>query len=718
MAEMHNAGQYYVLEARELLQKIEQKLMELERNPADRELLDELFRAFHTIKGSGSMFGYTAVADFTHEIESLFDLLREGKLQADSQLIDTALEAKDFIGTLLEEGSGDEEHEQQLREAMRAFSMRGERDEPSPDAQPHAAGDERTPEGVAPDEMTGVDAEQGGNAVQRIYRILFRPRPELFLRGAKVLPLLNELSELGEAAVFAHTERVPELEQLEPESLYCSWTILLDTRRERNAIADVFIFVEEYAEISIELLDEEREVDLNAEYKRIGEILQERGDISGEDIDTIIAHSKRFGDTALQEGLVPSSALKSALEEQKMVRRARSSRSEQRLASTIRVGSGKLDTLVDLVGELVTLQARLSRFGSQCRMADTHERHEMELLNENLERLTTNLRDATMHMRMVPLAETFNSFQRLVRDLSKELGKEVRLETDGAETELDKHIIDALADPLMHIVRNAIDHGLETPQEREAHGKQRQGSLSIHADYSGGQVRISVQDDGAGVDPEKVRERAVARGMLSPGDRPEPEEILNLLFRPGFSTAENTTSVSGRGVGMDVVKREIERLRGKVGMVSEPGVGSTVTLTIPLTLSIIDGLLVGLGDERYVVNLSAVEECFELSEEMRSSNQSQSYLTIRGRVIPFIDLRRLFGEPESGREIRELVVVRSGEQRVALIVDQIIGQHQTVVKPMSGALRGVEEVSGSTILGDGNIAFILDTNKMMELSVG
>jgi len=339
---------------------------------------------------------------------------------------------------------------------------------------------------------------------------------------------------------------------------------------------------------------------------------------------------------------------------------------------------------------------------------------ELENVSENMDRLTSELRENTMDIRMIPLAETFNSFHRLVRDLSTELGKEVELVTSGAETELDKNIIDALNDPLVHIIRNSIDHGLESSEERQKAGKAGSGTVNISAEHSGANVLIRIKDDGRGLSADKIRKKAVQRRIIGKDSKLSDKDLYSLIFSPGFSTTETATSVSGRGVGMDVVKRNIEQLRGKVHIDSQPNLGTTITLTIPLTLSIIDGLLVSIGLERYVINLSAVEECFELTPELFQEGQRNEYLSIRGEIVPYIDLRELFTVQAAVPQFREITVVKAGESKVALIVDSIIGQHQTVIKPLNAALNFIQEVSGSTILGDGTIAFILDINKLTE----
>jgi two-component system chemotaxis sensor kinase CheA len=715
MSENGDSSQYYKEEAKELLQSIEQQLVELEENPQEAELIHGIFRAFHTLKGSGSMFGFEEVADFTHEVETLFDSLRDGKLELSKEIIDTALEAKDYIGELIfDPDACDRSQGAELKGRIeRMMGKEGPAAAAGADEAGAAGGgtEEGAAEGVSEGgESPDASAEEAEEGETCIYRIRFAPNPDFFLRGAKVLPIFHELEELGTCAVFSHIERIPPFD----EQCLTEWTIILSTDRGENAIRDVFMFVEDYSDIRIEIIDEESRIDIDEEYKRIGEILYEQGRISREDIQAIVERKTRFGDLAVKEGLISSNSIESALQEQKFVREARKKRKEQQESSTIRVKSEKLDNLVNLVGELVTLQARLSQYSEREHIQVGNERNEIEVMNETLDRLTADLRDTTMDIRMVPLAETFNTFQRLVRDLSSELGKEVSLETTGAETELDKNIIDELKDPLVHVIRNSIDHGIESPEEREQLGKPRRGTLKIHAEHSGGQVIITIEDDGAGIDLEKVRSRAAARGLISGDESLSERDLVSLIFNPGFSTTENATSVSGRGVGMDVVKKHIEKLRGKVDIDTEKGRGSTISLTIPLTLSIIDGLLIALGEERYVVNLSTVDECFEYTAELRKNVGKDRYLNVREEIVPYIDLRELFEMEATNGEIRELVVVSVNEQKVALIVDKILGQHQTVIKPMSSAFKQVEEISGSTILGDGSIAFILDVNKMME----
>ncbi|MFW5714889.1 MAG: chemotaxis protein CheA [bacterium] len=719
---MSDQSEYYRDEARELLELIEQKLIDLENRPEDEEVLHAIFRAFHTIKGSGSMFGYDEVAAFTHEIETLFDYLREKRLSTNKQIIDTALAAKDYISDLIfsEEPAPEETGEAILN------TVRGYLETVGGSAGPNTAGTAAADTAAGSPQLaqqaasqTGEPAreaaEEGGGAYEeRTFRINFSPQREFFLRGAKVMPLLQELEQVGTLLVFAHTGEVPPLEEIDPELCYTNWTILLTTSVQLNTVRDIFIFVEDYSELHIEIIDDAAQLDIGAEYKRIGEILYEQGYVDQQTIESIMQQKQLFGEVALKQGVLSKDALDSALGEQQYIREVRRKRQQQQSNTTIRVKSEKLDSLVNLVGEIVTLQARLSQYTESAADGEEISVTELENVTENMARLTAELRENTMDIRMVPLAETFNSFHRLVRDLSAELGKEIQLETSGAETELDKNVIDALNDPLVHIVRNSIDHGIEPPEERAEAGKPRSGTVSISAEHAGANVLLKIKDDGRGLSPEKIRNKALQRGIIAEDNRLSDRELFSLIFAPGFSTAESATSVSGRGVGMDVVKRNIEQLRGKIKVDSLQGNGTTITLTIPLTLSIIDGLLLAIGDERYVINLSAVDECFELTPDLYPEGQGNEYLSIRGEVVPYIDLRTLFAVNNETPKNRELIVVRAGESKVALIVDSIIGQHQTVIKPLNAALNFIQEVSGSTILGDGTIAFILDINKLTE----
>lgn len=687
---------YYREEAFELLDTIESTLLELEDAPKDIDLINTVFRALHTIKGSGSMFGFDRIAAFAHEVEALFDLLREQEIDINKEIIDLTLSSRDHIKMLFEYvgediPGEDRERQEAILERIRAYTSR--------------AGEETRPE-----RQEGEAAEsEEEDTVERTYRITFVPQKDIFLKGINPELLFGEIAELGQSFVMAHMDDIPPVEDLDPENCYTGWTILVTTTASINRIRDVFIFVEDYSDIKIDVIDEGN-IEEEEDYKRIGEILYERGTITRKDIKNILEKRPLFGSVAVEEGILSEEDIDSALEEQRYIRDLRQKRKETAAATTIRVNNEKLDQLVDLVGELVTLQARLSQY------TEDKQGSEIESIGESLERLTAELRDNTMSLRMVPLAETFRGFNRLVRDLSNELGKEVELITAGAETELDKNIIEQLKDPLVHIIRNSIDHGFETPEARRKAGKPPAGTLALSAEYAGANVLIRIKDDGRGLDPAAIRRKALERDIIKEADELSGEEIFKLIFAPGFSTAEQATSVSGRGVGMDVVKRNIERLRGSVDIESAEGQGTTVLLKIPLTLSIIDGLLIRVADEKFIINLSVVDECFDLTEDILYQSEGGSIAQIRGNLVPYVRLRHLFGYGGETSGVEQMAVVDVDGNRIGIVADEILGQYQTVIKPLSTAFRSIQEVSGSTILGDGTISLILDVTKIAQMT--
>lgn len=413
----------------------------------------------------------------------------------------------------------------------------------------------------------------------------------------------------------------------------------------------------------------------------------------------------------VESGKARRSEVHSALMEQEHVRNLRKKRMgavSGDSTSSIRVASHKLDSLVNLVGELVTVQARLTQLAAQ------RNDHDLVQVSEEVERLAAELRDNAMGIRMLPIGTTFAKFKRLVRDLSTELGKEVNFTTSGEETELDKTVIDRLGDPLVHLIRNSIDHGIESPEQRRAAGKPAEGTIRLTAEHSGAHVLISVSDDGAGLDTEAIRAKAMEKGLISPDANLSEKEIFELILAPGFSTARSVSKVSGRGVGMDVVTSSIKSFGGTVEIASVKGKGTTITLKLPLTLAIIDGLLVTISDEYFVMPLNAVVECVELSADDRRRTHGRNLARVRDEIVPYIPLREVFSLGGNNPAIEQVVVTEIGERRIGFVVDKVVGQHQTVIKNLGKFLRHVEGVSGATIMGDGTVALILDINKLTQ----
>ncbi len=683
--------QLYLEEAYELLADLENSLIELEQRPDDRGLIDRIFRAMHTIKGSGAMFGFDAVASFTHTIETVYDCIREDSLKVDGDLVSLTLSACDQIKDLLaasqDQATVDESELARITAAFQKLISKNN----GPDSP----------------KKTGV-SDPGRNDTDHdrevTYRIRFIPHLNLFENGTNPILLLNELRGFGQSRIIAHLDKLPDLREMDPEACYVSWDIILTTAAPLNDIRDVFIFVEDLSDITIDVIDLGDCED--EDYLRIGEILFDRGDISLTELEGMLGKQKRIGEIFIDSGVVQQSEVTSALVEQEHVRSIRKNRGMGEGTSSIRVASDKLDSLVNLVGELVTVQARLTQFSA------TQNSPDLTAIAEEVERLSAELRDNTMGIRMLPIGTTFAKFKRLVRDLSTQLGKEVAFTTEGAETELDKTVIEKLSDPLVHLIRNSLDHGIEPPEVRRAADKPSEGTIHLSAVHSGAQVLVSIRDDGAGLDSDAIRAKALERGLISRDACLSEKELFDLILTPGFSTAKNVTSVSGRGVGMDVVTSSIESFGGSVEISSQKGSGTTITLKLPLTLAIIDGLLVTIGGDYFVIPLGSVVECVELSARDKRNAHGRHIVKVREEIVPYIPLREVFAITAAHPPIEQIVITESGDHRVGFVVDKVIGSHQTVIKNMGKVLKNIEGVSGATIMGDGTVALILDINRL------
>ena len=688
-------------EARELLLELETSLLELDERPDDHEVMDRVFRAMHTIKGSGAMFGFDVLAEFTHQVETAFDLVREDRIPVSPELISLTLSARDKILELLDhEGDGQDSETLRIVEGFQTICDR-------------AGAKEVHDLDMDYDEDDQEASEELEDSTLTTYRIRFKPHPEIFASGTNPILLLDELREMGECTIIAHTDDIPSIADFDPELCYILWDIILTTTADLNAVRDVFIFVEDKCNLSMVILFQNGEPDDQQESKRIGEILLERGDITTEELQNVLGEQKMLGEHLIEAAVVGPSTVESALKEQEHVKKILAGKKEQGGGlSSIRVDSSRLDKLVDLMGELVTVQASLSQKVAEKGDAD------FQVIAEEVERLTIELRDNAMSIRMVPIGSLFSRFRRLIHDLSGELDKNVRMSTEGVATELDKNVVDQLNDPLVHIIRNSIDHGIESADERTAAGKPGQGTVHLAAFHVGASVYIEITDDGQGLDPEKLKQIGVARGLVSGDDELSEEECYQLILQPGFTTAVEVTGVSGRGVGMDVVKRSIENLRGTIEISSQKGEGTTISLKLPLTLAIIDGLLVQVGGEQFIIPLSVVEECVELTREEAKMARERSMMTFRDEAFTFFDLRQnldIEGEPP---EIQKVALVDVRGERYGLGVDQVIGQHQTVIKTLSQVYRDVDGFSGATILGDGTLALIIDVNRLTRSERG
>jgi len=684
-------------EARELIDELESALLLLEERPDDSEAVARVFRAMHTLKGSGSMFSFDDISEFTHEIETFYDLVRSGRLPVTNELIDLSFRSLDQIGRMLDAYTGGSGADPSVtREIIGGFAELARISGCAVDS----------------DGETKVESAQGARPVPPVesgeaaYEILFRPSADIMLNGTKPLSLIGELHGMGECIVKADTGEVPCLEDIDPERCYTTWDILLKTRQCTDEVRDVFIFVEDDGGVSVKRVQGLCIPEGNAGHRLIGDLLVEKGAARPEAVRAALGEKKLIGEMLLEMGEITEEGLKSALDDQKALDREWREKS----ASSIRVASEKLDVLADLVGEMVTTQARLRRLASD--LADP----ELRSVTEEMDKLTEMLRDNTLSIRMVRIGTTFTRFKRLVRDLSRALGREVEFTTGGGETELDKTVIERLNDPIMHLLRNSIDHGIEPPDERESKGKPRRGKVSLDAAHAGGEVVIRVSDDGRGLDPERLRLTAIERGLLNPDDTPSDQELYALTMSAGFSTAASVSSVSGRGVGMDVVKKTMESVRGSVDISSSRGVGTDITLVLPLTLAIIEGLLVRIGEMSCIVPLSVKSECMERVNSEAVLAGAGDFMDVRGELVPCVRLRDFFGIEGEPPDMEHVVVMEDDDVKAGITVDEVAGEHQAVIKPLSSMFSEAEGVSGATILGDGTVALILDAPEIIRLA--
>ncbi|MBO9099677.1 MULTISPECIES: chemotaxis protein CheA [unclassified Rhizobium] len=642
------------IEAAEVFEQIESGLLDLTHRLDDKAQIDAVFRGLHTLKGSGSMFGFDALAAFTHHCETAFDRVRKGEVPATAELVAAVLAAQDHMRALVETPNGDHQAAgDRLLELLRA------------------AVDGKSAEPVA------AAAKEPLNR----WRIRFSLPHNAMINGTNPLGLLDELRDLGECRIVADTAGIPPLDVLVPTELHLSWEVLLTSDQPRSAIDDVFIFVMDDMQLEVETLSE---TPAPAPAPVVAVVEQ----------PAVVVSLPVATPAPAAAELVPAKP--------ETLSPAPTDARQAKASESVRVPAERLDELMDRVGELVIAQSRLRQ------LANSSSDLALRSVSEEIERLSGELRDTMMVLRMVPVATLFSRFRRLTHDLARETGKVIELITEGETTEVDKTVIERLADPLVHLVRNSIDHGLEPPAERLSAGKSEGGTVTLSARQSGGEVIISIKDDGRGINRQRVRAKAESSGLIQPGQVLSDSDLLQLIFAPGFSTAAQITNLSGRGVGMDVVKKTVEALRGAIDVTSHDGQGSEVSLRIPLTLAIIDGLLVRVGTGRYVIPLSAVEECLELSLEEDLRSRGRSFISLRDSLVPFLRLRELFRTGTKPDVHQKVVVISTGTERVGLVVDQIIGDHQTVIKSMSKLHQDVSTFSGATILGDGNVALILD----------
>lgn len=674
---LDQAQQTFIVEARELLQAMEESLLQLETDPGDDDAVGAIFRAAHTIKGSAGLFGLEPIVSFTHIVEDVLDRLRTGNVEVDAGLIAVLLKSGDHMLELIDvvANQGSTLTPPALKREVELCQMLQEYQSPSPAVDPTPSSEIQTQE---PSEMS-------------LWHISLGFGSDVFRNGMDPLSFLRYLQTLGEIVhITTLTDTMPPAEAWDAESCYLGFDIEFRSTASHGAINEVFDFVREDCVIEIVAVKEtatQTNTDLIT-------TVQEQADENTAMITT--------GELMPDQRSTPRMPTQIAPDKIPVT-----SENKAKDGTYVRVNADKLDELINLVGELVIASAGASLLARTCNNDPLQES------TSTVSALVEEILDGALRLRMIPIGETFNRFRRVVRDVSQELGKDIDLIISGAETELDKTVVEKIGDPLMHLLRNAMDHGIETAEARLAAGKPAKGHLHLNAYHDSGSIVLEIADDGAGLNRDRILEKAQERGLIAPGASPTDQEIYNLIFEPGFSTAQAVTNLSGRGVGMDVVKRNITLLRGTVDLDSQPSKGTVVRIRLPLTLAIINGFLVGIGQSTYVIPLDMVQECIELSEDDGLTSREQGYLDLRGEVLPLVYLRDHFNHEGPASRRQNVVVVRYAELKAGLVVDDLLGEFQTVIKPLGklfGALRGI---SGSTILGSGAVALILDVPALL-----
>ena len=723
---MEAALETYYAESRELLEDMEAQLLEIEHQGEEElpETLNAIFRAAHTIKGSASLFGLDGIVDFTHVVESVLDRLRDGALEIHPELISLMFRCQDHIATLVDESesAGEVSEDSQalshaLIQELEAFLA----DDPGA-AKPADAG---LPVASAATDEAEYPLEDGDESVDNEYwHISLRFGRSSFRDGFDPISFLRFLEGLGDIKhVLIMDEWLPDTAEFDPEECYLGFEIRFQSSATKKEIEDVFEFIREDSEIHIlapnarlsgylELIDSMADED----DLRIGEILVECGALTERELKRALGmqasleeaeRRSRLGEIVTRNDDRLSPIIDAAAEKQTQVREAIT-----RKQKSLRVDADKLDDLINLVGELVTAGA--GTFLQAKVLGDSDLVESMSKLNDLLE----EMRDASLRLRMVAIGATFSKFQRVVRDMAADLDKKVDLVITGADTELDKSVVEKIGDPLMHLIRNAVDHGLEPSADREAAGKSSTGVVRLNAYHDSGNIVIEVGDDGRGLDPDRILAKAQEKGLVGEDQHLSRAEIFDLILRAGFSTADKVSNLSGRGVGMDVVRRNVLEMRGRTEIASELGEGTTIRIILPLTLAIIDGFLVGVEKAAFVVPLDVVQECVELADVDTTREGGQTYINLRGNVLPLLNIRRQFGIHGDKPRRRSVVVVRAEGQSVGLEVDRLMGEFQTVIKPMGPVFSGLSGISGSTIMGNGEVALILDVQGLVQQVVG
>ena len=677
-------------ESREHLQSLNDGLLSLENDPEDLSVLNEIFRNAHTLKGMSATMGYTKTAELTHDMENLLDMLRKEQLKVSSEIIDVIFKCVDTLQEMVENiGSGESEDLVDVSDLVRQVNAIAKGESPSAEAPAEAA----APAAAAPAgggsafELSETDRtvmKEAKNSGLVPFIVHVEISENCLLKSARSYMVMNALDDIGDVI-----KSVPPAEDLEQEKFDHSFEVAVVTDSDAKAVESAVGAISEISKVVVTEIT---------------------------DLDASVVGGGAAPAPAEAAPAAPAAAPAAKAEPPKKDAKAADPKKDAKKAhvggQSVRVDIEKLDTLMNLVGELVTNKVRLEQIGM------THRLTELTETLEQMDRVTTDLQSVVMKVRMVPVSQVFNRFPRMVRDLAKELDKDINLTIEGEDTELDRTVIDEIGDPLMHLLRNSLDHGVEHPDEREAKGKPRTGEVGLIARHEGNNVVIMVTDDGSGINADKIRNKAVEKGMVTrdEADALPDADAVRLIFLPGFSTAETITDVSGRGVGMDVVRSKIESLGGHVDVETKIDEGSVFKIKLPLTLAIIQAMLVKVQNEMYAIPLGSIDSTINITPNDIKTVQNKEVIVLRGQIIPIARLGEVLSVPkgeDSGEEDIFVVVVHVGDHKIGIVVDNLIGQQEIVIKTLGKLLSGLKMLAGATVLGDGHVAMILDVSALM-----
>jgi len=722
----------FMEEVSEILKNLESEIIKLEEGD-DPESINTIFRYVHTIKGSSGIADIPEISEFTHHIENLLDLVRNGKLEVGSDIIDIVLKSMDWVKMSIfseDETWGDESLNQSLIVRIQEI-IEGKSGEAVTEKEGIGVDNPVEECDIKPINKRGEEEESthdiniegmlGREKSCRYFKIKAYFEEDIFESGIDPIMIIDDLASLGQICeIKIDRDGLPAFDKLDPEKCYIGWRIILKTTHTMEKVNDVFLFVKdtndiEAKDITSGFIEEgnRKEKGRSLQVRRLGDILIRKGVITGDDLNDVldiqIKEKKKLGEIIVEKKLATAREVDTAILEQEQVEISIES-------TTVRVETKKLDNLMNLLGEIVIGQASISRLAEV--LAD---RDEVDLIKNalyGLDRTTREFQEQIMTIRMIPIGPTFEQFRRFVRDSAMTMGKEISLEIEGGETELDKTVIEMIGDPLKHMIRNSIDHGVETPEDRERIGKNRKGRILLNAYHQEGKIFIDITDDGKGIDRKRLQEKALEVGLLGKGEEVSDEKLLSYLFVPGFSTAEKIGVLSGRGVGMDVVRRNIEDLRGTIDIITDEGKGTTIRIKLPLTLAIIEGMLVRIGNNIYIIPLlSIVESLRPLKNDVETIEGKGEVISVRGKYITFFRLYDFFGVESDYKNPWEslVVIVESNGTQLGLMVDDLIGQQQIVIKSLDGFITDNCAISGATILGDGRVALILDIHGLIGM---